>query len=220
MPFAALILLFAESWDLPTEWEACEEETSFYVIEHLGDRSYQIEWAVADSFADAPTYFPVGATDHVSCSWYRYMFGKLGEERLTSDAGGSAFRFTWLRSFHAPYIFRVEPDRNPGAFVLHWTRIDSAGSMFEVGGVDEAGQVRLSQSQVDQFNTLKNALNICDAEPEPNSQGSDGSDWLFETATSSQYCLMSRWSPARAGPAAQLGYYLMDLAGVPAENRY
>lgn len=150
----------------------------------------------------------------------------------------AAYRFTWQRSFHWPFVMTLEV-LNDGTGKLHIQAWDGTPSRHprqicerqEDGNCKEIEippvtqqvdkTVLLSSDQVNGFerlvvrNEFWNLANFSCA-----MFGLDGSNWTLEGATPAKYQFVKRWAPKDEDPIRQLGDWFLTESGMNLEPVY
>jgi hypothetical protein len=148
--------------------------------------------------------------------WYGRHLRAAGEAPLFRSAG-SSLRFTWLRSFHAPVIIRLDTAADGGVTM---TAIELSGrGGYEPGAVARrierrltAGEVAALARMVEQSRVLEQTAVTCDL-------GLDGAGWVIESVGADGYRFIERHSP-QDGPVRTFGLHLIGLTGWTYDNVY
>lgn len=134
----------------------------------------------------------------------------LSEPPLTAkEAQGSqaCYRFTWLRTFHRPVVFRVEVKRD-GSATYQVKVADGAGG-YEWGKVVRNETKVIDPALAATFKAQ--AQKLLKLEPYEKSRGLDGASWLIEVRMDGRYHAVSRWSPSD-GEFQKMGQLFIDQA--------
>ncbi|NMO17675.1 hypothetical protein HPC49_10315 [Pyxidicoccus fallax] len=154
---------------------------------------------------------------------YSAELGVMGEKRLWPAASDAeSYRFTWLRSFHAPVVIRVE--RSGPVFQLHAKQLDgvSVAPGGAVTGKFAVDHTRLlTPEESSQVVLALKAANFWGLTPR-HSQGdhvvySDGASWLLEGTRAGHYRAYNVHSPESEGEAGAFRaacLKLVQLAGL------
>ena len=129
--------------------------------------------------------------------------------------GRSILRFTWLRSFHAPVVVRIESAGTSHRLIAK--ELSGSGG-YEPGEVSRRITRALSAEEARQLRILLSRNLFFDL-PASCDYGCDGAQWIFERVDESGYRVVNRWSP-RHGPAAEIGAHLLGLTGWRFEDIY
>lgn len=141
--------------------------------------------------------------------WYSEHLRAAGERPLSFAPGSpDALRFTWLRSFHAPTIVRV--DWAPtGEATLTATMLSGAGG-YEPGEVAETVSRSLTPDEVQRVLALRRAAL---REPAVDCVSMlDGARWVVEAVRPDGYHFVSAQSPEK-GPVRDLGMAMLSFTG-------
>jgi hypothetical protein len=153
--------------------------------------------------------------DH-KAHWYGSHLSAAGERPL-SEAAVPTLRFTWLRTFHAPVVVRLETATD-GAVTMTATELSGHGG-YEPGTVARRVERRLSGEEVAALTrTLEDAA-VLEQAPGECSLGMDGAQWIIESAGPDGYRFVERWTP-REGPVRAVGLHLIGLTGWTYDSVY
>ena len=159
---------------------------------------------------------PQYVLDEFEDAWYSKHLRAAGERPLSFATGSpEALRFTWLRSFHAPVIVRVEWTPT-GEATLTATMLSGAGG-YEPGQVSNTTSRTLTQDEVERLFVLRQA-----AVREPPADCTmmlDGARWILEAAGPGGYLYVNRQSP-ESGAVRDLGMALLGFTGWAVEPTY
>lgn len=164
--------------------------------------------------------FPSGLLSPHEVSWFSERLRALGERPLELD-GLETFRFTWLRTFHAPVAVRFESLADYPALL---TVKMLEGSEPERRKVERSFELpRLAWQSFQQL-VAKAAFWTMPARLEDQT-GRDGADWLLEGVLGGRYHLVLRWSPKHDPSQASFSALcsrLIELAqlGLPEREIY
>ncbi|TAJ69884.1 MAG: hypothetical protein EPO51_20370 [Phenylobacterium sp.] len=120
------------------------------------------------------------------------------------------YRFTWLRSFHAPVVVRIDELRG-GAMRLTAKKLSGAGG-YGPGRVEARVERLLTRDEVSRLNKTLSTGQVLDLPPRDCSPGVDGANWIVEASERGSYRYINRWSPER-GPVRDLGVLLLGFTG-------
>ena len=147
---------------------------------------------------------------------YPYLWMKAGEPSLAeaSQSRGAkqvrSYRLTWLRTFHAPMIVRVEQPADGQMTVIAKRLSGRAG--YYPGLVDATMQRPLTRDEQVRFNQALTAANHLNLAPADCRLGVDGSQWVFEANDQGTYRYVKRWTP-EAGAVREFGEVLLGFTG-------
>lgn len=140
----------------------------------------------------------------------------LASRDVTSRENGT-YRFTWLRSFHAPIIVRID-ERPGGARRLIAKKLSDSGG-YGPGRVEARVERTLTQDEVTRLNKALSTGHVLDLPPRDCGPGVDGANWIVEASERGRYRYINRWSPER-GPVRDLGVLLIGFTGWDLEPIY
>ena len=184
-----------------------------------------------------PCPYPSGRTgdpvmDDFQSRWYSRHLRAAGEPRLGGAAprhevsGVGVLRFTWLRTFHAPVMVRVEATAD-GGLTLIATELTGAGG-YEPGGIARRLERSLSAEETAQLAAMITQTDVLELTPSNDCPmidentiivGADGARWIIEANGSTGYRYVNRWSP-EDGPVRDLGLHLVALTGWSYDSVY
>lgn len=141
--------------------------------------------------------------------WYSRHLRAMHEPSLSCDElpRVEAYRFLWLRSFHAPVSVRVQ--HIGSQYVLDAVVLNGAGG-YAPG--DEARRVHktISSNEWTQITNAIDQVHFWGLPTEGASAGNDGAQWIVEGRTD-RYHVVDRWGGEEN---AQVGRLLLTLAGL------
>jgi hypothetical protein len=144
-----------------------------------------------------PRYFPEGALSDSSVAWYAKQLYAMDEPSISKRANEMAietYRFTWLRTFHAPFAFRMEVTADGGALVRIKSTSGKGG--YEPGRVVLDKTINVGKEQVDRFKSMLVDFGFWSLPATDSSRGGyDGAEWVFEGLKDGRYHVVERWSP-------------------------
>lgn len=154
--------------------------------------------------------------DEHKAAWYGGHLAAAGEAPLFRSNGRS-LRFTWLRTFDAPVVIRLDTGAD-GAVTMAATELSGHGG-YEPGTIARRIERRLSTGEVaalkrvvEQTGVLKQTAATCDA-------GLDGAQWVVESNGPDGYRFVERQSP-ESGPVRVFGLHLVGLTGWAYDSVY
>ena len=163
------------------------------------------------------------AMDDFRSDWYSSHLRAAREPRLGGEAslhavgGIGVLRFTWLRSFDAPVMVRVEAMADD-SLRLTATELSGAGG-YGPGRVARRAERLLSADEARRLIALVNSAKVLDPPPTcPPSEidevvvYADGASWIIEANGPGGYRFVDHHSP-RSGPVHDLGLHLLGLTG-------
>lgn len=119
-------------------------------------------------------------------------------------------RFTWLRTFHAPVVIRIEIGENGKAQVFA-TRLSGQGG-YSYGSIADQLSKSLSRDEIKKIMAMSGPNAFPPAHPHCGPPGMDGARWLLEGVGDAGYHFSEQWSP-RNGDMRDLGVYMLELVG-------
>jgi hypothetical protein len=161
--------------------------------------------------------------DDLEEGWYT-AYWRAAEEpslylasRHSSSPYAHSIRFTWLRSFDAPIIVRIDT-LSDGRVMMTATKLAGAGGYS--AEAPSARNVRLLTAGEQQAleATLASTAIFGEAPVDNSYGGLDGSRWIMEGASPGDYRYINRWSPSEDAPAnyqrmRQTGLFMLGLTG-------
>lgn len=173
-------------------------------------------------------YFPAGTfrenyagADAFSRKWYSPHLKAMNEPSLSCGPAkwDEAYRFLWLRSFHAPIAVRVTRKGNQIELDAH---VLSGTGGYEPGHVVQDIERKLT---LHQWNVLQAALTRMNFWKLPTNipwddagfGGVDGAQWIIEGRTEG-YHVVDRWGGA--DNVQKIGLLMLDLAGIKTDHIY
>lgn len=150
--------------------------------------------------------------------WYLKVMSAADEPSLyrrSLEPGSAVYRFSWLRSFHAPMTVRVE-ETVGGDMRLIAKRLSGQGG-YDPGEIAETIDRPLSKAErvkVEQILAGPRPQNAKSCPP-----STDGAEWIFEAAVAGEYDLVVHTSP-RDGPLREAGETFLALTGWSLEPIY
>lgn len=147
--------------------------------------------------------------------WYSKHLAAAGEPSLFQKARtgrSDVLRFTWLRTFDAPVIVRIDRLRGRAP---HLSAVQLSGQGgYAPGNVSRKIRRLLTPIEAADLrrrlvvqNPLALPLGSDDCE-----SGLDGSQWIIERAVANRYKLIDRWSPEH-GEVRATGMAMLRLTG-------
>ncbi|HEV2748312.1 MAG TPA: hypothetical protein VGW34_13565 [Allosphingosinicella sp.] len=155
--------------------------------------------------------------------WYSRQLAAAGEPPLypasqaARPAGAATLRFTWLRSFHAPIVVRIETS-GPNTHRLIAKQLSGAGG-YDPGKVAKKIERPLTAAEAKRLRAALESRSVFEIPPDPCGGGCDGAQWIFEAAEGRRYRFVDLWTPD-SGPAHDLGRFLVGLTGWKIEAIY
>ncbi|RZJ44199.1 MAG: hypothetical protein EON87_10470 [Brevundimonas sp.] len=148
--------------------------------------------------------------------WYARHLSAAGERPL-SEADEPTLRFTWLRTFEAPVVIRLDT-RADGRVTMTATELSGKGG-YEPGIVARRVERQLSAEEIVALTRTLATTAVLDQTPGECRLGMDGSEWIIEATGPEGYRYVERWTP-RDGPVREVGVHLIGLTGWTYDNAY
>jgi len=185
----------------------------------------------------ADEYFPEGydrsepdEVGEIIADWHLRFLRGMGEPALSScPPGVETYRFLWLRSFHDPYVVRVER-RGEGVMRIVAKRGSGAGG-YETGDVTVIAERELTAGE---WEALSRAIDahFWPEPPAPSQEGLpapgritleelhiDGAEWVLEGCRGGVHRVVRLWSP-ESGELRDISLELLRLGGAVTDPIY
>lgn len=120
----------------------------------------------------------------------------------------ASYRFTWLRSFNAPIVVRIDEERN-GVMHLTAKRLSGRGG-YEPGHLDGVITRPLTAKEGADARRAFAASDFATFKPNPCDIATDGAQWVVETRAGGTYHVVHQQSPQK-GPILRIGTALLSL---------
>ena len=185
--------------------------------------------ASCGAFADNVTetrseFFPKGVFDDHSNvddlvrNWYSKQLRGLEESSLYPPKQDvEVYRFTWLRTFHNPLVFRFTVLKD-GSGTLTVKRANGAGG-YEPGVIDLRKEITLSNERVKELKKRLDDMSYWEKPTRLDIMGMDGAQWIVEANANGKYKIVDRWSDSDSAVQAW-GLQLITLSGVDVGEVY
>lgn len=160
-----------------------------------------------------------GTFDSFVVDWYSEQLYAMKEPLLFNrKVNNEVYRFTWLRTFHKPMTFRVEKTKD--SQMLYYKVLNGKGG-YEPGKIEIEKSKILSKEEWLTFKKLIEKADFWNISLGRSLIGTDGSEWILEGLTPSEYRVVSVWSPTE-GSFYDACIYLISLTGltVPKGEKY
>lgn len=141
------------------------------------------------------------------------MLAAMMEPALSDDRSGlEVYRLTWLRTFEAPVMVRIQKS---GINTFTATLITLSGRGGYEPGVIESN----TSFEIDKRNwkSIQKKIKKSDFWNQPcrtGNAGFDGEEWVLEGMKNNKYHFMTRWSPEEKSEFGKCCLNFLDLAGV------
>jgi len=148
--------------------------------------------------------------------WYGGHLSAAGEHPL-SEAAVPTLRFTWLRTFHAPVVIRLETAAD-GGVTMTASELSGQGG-YDPGTVARRVERSLSSEEVAALKRTLEDTAVLEQAPGECSLGMDGAQWIVESTGPDGYRFIERHSPGD-GPVRTFGLHLIGLTGWTYDSVY
>lgn len=176
-------------------------------------------FATIAAYAEKPQNCTFGlGNDNVSRftqHWYSEQLFALGESCLPAmGSPNPIYRFLWLRTFHHPFVVRLEVQQD-GTGKIIAREADGAGG-YKPGKITSTSALPVSKEKVDEFLKRLDAANFF-GDRYPDHRGMDGAEWIVEFADKTEYKMQLKWTPDESDPFRAACLYLFSLSdfGLP-----
>lgn len=155
------------------------------------------------------------AMDPFEVQWFGSQLSAANEPSLylaslSADRVGDSYRFTWLRSFHAPVVVRIDamPD---GAMHMTAKRLSGKGG-YAPGRTAASIERDLATEESVSLRHLLEDGELARQLPVGCVAGVDGAQWIVETSIDGRYQYVNRWGGS-ARPVRAFGLLLLGFTG-------
>lgn len=150
-----------------------------------------------------------GTYDSFIVDWYSEQLYAMKEPLLFNRiVDKEVYRFTWLRTFDKPMVFRIE--NRKGDYILYYKVLDGKGG-YEPGRIEVEKTKNLTKKEWLTFKKLIENADFWNMSLGRNSIGLDGSEWILEGLTRTKYRAVTVWSPTE-GSFYEACIYLISLS--------
>lgn len=163
------------------------------------------------------------AVDDFRAEWYAKVWRAADEPSLylqsreARTAARRTYRFTWLRTFHAPVTVRLD-ERDGGRFWMTAKRLSGAGG-YDPGQVADTVERMLTVDEARAVLERLDSSKIMSADPVLCHYGADGAQWIFESVENGKLRYADRWAP-KSDPVRDVGLIFLSLTGWKLEPLY
>ncbi len=119
------------------------------------------------------------------------------------------FRFTWLRTFDHPVSIRIE--KTESEIWIH-TKVGSGLGGYEPRKIKKEKKKRISITEWESFIELLDKHDFWNISSRASIPSTDGSNWIIEGSTPSQYFVVSGNSYEEGNPVNEIGMHLLRLS--------
>ena len=147
------------------------------------------------TFAGQPDYFPDGTIDDFCEQWYGEHLSVMNEPSLypsAEDSSNEIYRFTLLPTWGRSVSIRVEVKKS--IITIHTVKLTGSGG-YDPGEIKFRKTLTLNPNQSSELIGKLNSLNFFSMSLEDDTNGRDGSKWIFEGVKNGKYHVISRWCP-------------------------
>lgn len=148
--------------------------------------------------------------------WYGGHLAAAGEAPLFRS-NERKLRFTWLRTFDAPVVIRLDTGAD-GAVTMAATELSGDGG-YEPGSVARRIERRLTAGEAAALQRMVEETGALEQAPATCALGLDGAQWIIESVGPDGYRFIERQSP-EDGPVRTFGLHLIGLTGWTYESVY
>jgi hypothetical protein len=146
-----------------------------------------------DTTYSIKTKVKIGTYDEFVANWYSEHLHAMNEPLLFNrKIDKEIYRFTWLRTFDKPMTFRFEKENS--SYTLYWKVLSGAGG-YEPGTIEIKRLKILTQNEWTEFIQLIEKANFWNMNLGRSSIGTDGSEWIMEGLSQTDYRAVIVCSP-------------------------
>lgn len=152
-------------------------------------------------------------------AWFSKHLYAAKESPLNETKHAKSYRFTWLRTFHAPVVIRIDCDKK---CTLESKKLSGAGG-YEPGKIESNKRFELTENQSNRFRSLFEKVDGWNFKPDEEIIGMDGSQWIFEYSSSHSYQFWNLWSPSgrkRAEDYVSMCLFLLENSKLKIDENY
>jgi hypothetical protein len=152
--------------------------------------------------------------DDFEARWFAGQWRAAGEPSLYRQSlevqteGMTTYRFTWLRTFHAPMFIRIDVSTD-GRMRMTAKRLSGKGG-YAPGHVDARIVRTLGVEEIERVKQVLAANDTADLPPIDCQIGVDGAQWIFETSAKGAYHFVNRFTPGD-GEVRKIGEAFLGL---------
>lgn len=154
--------------------------------------------------------------DDFHIAWYSKHLDAMDEPSLSvTIMRAETYRLLWLRSFHAPMVFRltIGPD---GTSELLTKKTDGEGG-YEPGKLMKKITMPIDAKDTGILLAALEKVNFWNLPSQKTGQGFDGAQWVLEGVTNGKYHVVDRWG---GGEIKDWALFLMKKSGEDLEPIY
>ena len=205
---------------------ACHGERSTTADDRIGLAPVVVQAGVPPRpCSDSMRYFAGTAIEDRE-PWYGAHLATMGEQPLCAErAAAETWRLTWMPSFHASVVVRIERVEGPDSATYRMVAKTETGAGGYAPGTLARGVARtLAVAEQREFVRRLLAADFwrTPTVPPPDGViGVDGAQWVLEASVDGQYHVVDRWTPQRDGPDARfrdLAEWMLEVSGLAASE--
>lgn len=150
--------------------------------------------------------------------WYsEYLFTMREPIIFMDKSQNEIYRFTWLRTFHNPVAIRIE--KQGDTYLLFWKLCNGQGG-YDPGQLTVNEQKTIDKATWDEFKNKLNQIDFWHLKTIEKVLGADGSQWVLEGKTPTQYHVVDRWAPNKKSNYYQCCDFLIGLTNLEVGDKY
>ncbi len=179
---------------------------------------------IASAQQQLPEYFPAHVfsdrsdSDSFINQWYSKHLRAMQEPSLfPAQPGAEVYRFTWLRTFSNPMVFRLNVVKD-GTASLAVKRANGKGG-YEPGTIDLNETLALNAETVAKLQYELRRMDFWNKPARLKTIGMDGAQWIVEANANGNYKLVDRWTESD-GDLQDWCRSLIALSGVEVGDVY
>ena len=149
--------------------------------------------------------------------WFSEHLHAAKEQPISLPVETEIYRFTWLRSFHAPIIVRVDCNDK---CILKARQLSGAGG-YSPGHIQMKQDRILTSEEASKLKAIAKRIDNWAYAPDKETIGLDGARWIFEMASGNNYQAWNLWSPTGEKAAeihVEMCLYLLNLTNFSIEK--
>jgi len=125
--------------------------------------------------------------------------------------GTETYRFTCLRTFHAPFAIRVSKQGQAPANLM--VKISDGAGGYSSENLVSTSAKQISDEEWAQITEALNKNDFWNMPTQKISSGSDGSEWIVEGVKNGKYHVVDRWTPQKGTDYRLIGEKLIEVSG-------
>ncbi len=151
--------------------------------------------------------------------WYSKHLKCMGESSLYNfqKADIEIYRFTWLRTFHHPYVVTIIFDSlGKGKVIIKMT--DGAGG-YAPGNLKRNDTLQLDEKTIKTIKIKFDKISFWTLATHNDDDGKDGAEWILEVRNKDKYHMVKRWSP-ESGDFRSFCLYILKIGKIKEKEIY